>query len=126
MANYIQTMMGITRVIGNSPGTGSVPQEQETIVTTSNKVYTNYQDVGTSHEALAYGDITDDCVCVLKNTHATAVIEVGVVVSSTFYPLFKIPAGERSKLSRLSGLASTYVKSSVAGAELEVTLYKIA
>lgn len=125
MANYIQTIFGVTRVVNNALGTGSITQEQENVSTTSNKIFMNYQEIGTTHEVISVGDITDNCMAVLKNTHATAVIEVGVVVSTVFYPLFKIPPGERSKLSRVSSLAGTYFKSTVANAELEVTLYKI-
>lgn len=84
------------------------------------------QLVGTTEELLQAGDMTDDLLTVLRNIHATQYIEVGLVVAATFYPLFKIPAGEEAVLPRLSAVANVYVKGSGADTELNVLHFKIA
>jgi len=105
---------------------GGSPSLQKDITTTSGLQHLTTQIVGTTHEVLAYGDCTDDCFALIENTHATAVVEVGVVVAATFYPLFEIPAGEEAQIPRLSSLAGTYLKSSVASTEVSILLAKIA
>ncbi len=126
MAVTIQSTFGVTRINVNVQAPSGIPQEQEVVTTSSVRALQNIQLVGTSHELVTVGDMTDSCMVLLKNTHATAVVEVGLVVAATFYPLFNIPPGERSKLSRASSLAGLYFKSNVVDTELEVTLYKIA
>ncbi len=125
MANYITTTFGLNRILTNLMGTGAIPSEQEQIETTSNKTLQNTQDVGTSHEVLVINDMTDNCMVLLKNLHTTAIVQVGVVVAATFYPLFSIPPGERSKMSRATALANIYLLSDTASTEVEVSIYKI-
>lgn len=126
MAVTIQSIFGVTRINVNVQAPSGIPQEQEVVTSTTARALQNTQLVGTSHELITIADMTDSCMLLLKNMDAAAIVEVGLVVAATFYPLFNIPPGERSKLSRVSALGSLYLKSNVANTELEVTLYKIA
>lgn len=126
MAVSLQSQLNITRLVDNVPDIGGIPSEAETVASTSDMMRQLYQTVTTTHETVDAGDMTDNCMVLIKNKHATAIIEVGVVVAATFYPLFTVPPGERAKLPRLSSLAGTYLKSNVVNVSVEVTLYKIA
>lgn len=125
MSNTIRTSLRVEYLVAGVISY-SIPTKTESVATTSEIIHQTTQIVGTTHEALSIGDSTDDCLCVLRNTHATATVEVGVEVSAIFYPLFDIPAGESAKLPRISSLAGTFVKSSVVSTGLLVALYKVA
>lgn len=126
MAVSIQSQLNVTRLVDNTPGIGGVPNEQETVASSSSLLRQLSQIVTTTHEVIDFGDMTDNCMAFIKNPHATAIIEVGVLVAGTFYPLFTVPPGERAKLPRCSSLAGTYLKSNTVSTPVEVTLYKIA
>ena len=104
---------------------GAIPSSAFDIATTSTVTYQATQVVGTTEAVVVAGAATDNCLCAITNQHATAVVSVGVVVSAVFYPLLTIPAGETAYMPRLSSIAGTYVKSSVATTGILVTLIKI-
>lgn len=126
MPNYITSTFSLDRTLENLRGSATIPSEQEQIVTTSKRALQNTQEVGIANTILVYNDMTDNCMVLLKNLHATAIVQVGVVVAAVFYPLFSIPPGQRSKMSRATVLANVYLKSDVATTEVEVSIYKIA
>ena len=78
--------------------------------------------VGTTHEALPMGDVASAGVARLENVDATNYIEVGVVVSGTFYPLLKLKAGECYP-TRFAPAATIYVKANTAAALLDYDLF---
>lgn len=123
---YLRTAFSIFRTSDTGSLPGGIPQEQEVLLTTSVNMLQNSQRLSTTHEVLVFNDLAGPCKCLLKNTNAVAIISVGVVVASTFYPLFTIAPGERATLSRLSSLAGTFLLSSVVDTYCEVTLYEIA
>lgn len=125
MSNTVRTSLRVEYLESGSVAY-SIPTKTESVATTSQIIHQTVQIVGTTHELLSAGDATDDCLCVLRNNHTTAVIEVGVEVSSVFYPLFKVSPGETAKMPRVSAIASTYLKSSAASTPVLVGLYKIA
>lgn len=124
MSNTIRTAIRTEYLVAGSVSY-SIPNKTESVATTSELLHQTTQLVGTSHEQLSIGDMTDDCLAILRNSHATATVEVGVEVSSTFYPLFEIPAGETAKLPRISSLAGTHLKASGASTPVLVALYKV-
>lgn len=126
MAVSIQSQLNVTRLVDNVPGIGGIPNEQEAVASTSNLLRQLSQIVTTTHEVIDYGDMTDNCMAFIKNPDAVAIIQVGVVVAATFYPLFTVPPGERAKMPRCSSLAGTYLKSDTVSTTVEITLYKIA
>ena len=78
--------------------------------------------VGTTHEALPMADVASAGWARLENVDATNYIEVGVVVSGTFYPLLKLKAGECYPV-RFSPSATIYVKANTADALLDYDLF---
>lgn len=124
MANSIRTTIR-AEFLRDSVIRHTLPSKTETVATTSDVIHSTTQLVGTTHEVISAGDATDNVLTMLENLHATAYVEVGVVVSATFYPVFKIPAGETAKMPRTSVLATTYVKASAVDTTLLVTHYKV-
>ena len=95
--------------------------------TTSEFFFDNTQSVGTTHEAVAAGDVTDDAMMIVENLHASATVEIGGDATGSFVSWIKIPAGAPAAfIPRVSSLAATYLKSSVAATPIRVTLVKIA
>ena len=125
MSNTIRTIMSVTNFIEGTQSYGTIPQLTEDVVTFSSKLHQTVQVVGTTHEVISAGDTPDDAMVIIRNLSTTATVSVGVDVSAVFYPLLDIPPGETSKLSRLSAVAATYLKSTAASTSVLVSLYEI-
>jgi len=105
----------------------STPQTETTVTTTSDLISDATQVVGTTHEVIAAGDVTDTAMAIIENIHATATISVGGDSGGAFVKWFDIAAGDPpAQLPRVGTLASTYLKSSTASTPVKVTLIKIA
>lgn len=94
--------------------------------TTSELKTQNVQVVGTTHEVIAAGDVTDSAACRIENLHATAIVSVGGDSGGSFVKWFDIPPGEVAYLPRVGTLASTYLDSDTASTPIQVTLIKVA
>lgn len=101
------------------------PYKEVSITTTSELTSDNVQIVGTTHEVIAAGDVTDSARCEIENIHASATISVGGDSTGSFVLWFTIPAGEKAVLPRVGALASTYLKSSAVSTPVRVTLHKV-
>lgn len=100
--------------------------EQASVETTSNLFNAAVsQAVSTTHELLTVGDLPNPMICLIKNIHATAIVEVGVEVAATFYPLFNIPPGEICVMPRLTDYAGTYVESDVINSEILIACHQV-
>lgn len=98
-----------------------------TAVDTTSEIYVETtQIVGTTHELVAVGDATDDCMLIVENLSATATISIGGDATGSFVPWIEIPPGyPDAKLPIVSALASTYLKSDTASTPIRITLVKI-
>lgn len=103
-----------------------VPQQSYTMDTTSELAPITEQVVGTSHELIAAGDVTDMAFCRIEVLHATAVVSVGHDASGSFVPWFSLKRGDPPAIMpRVGTLAATYLKSDTASTPVGVTLVKI-
>jgi hypothetical protein len=125
MANSVKVTFKL-QYLRDSVVTRQVPLKETTIATTSEYSSDNTQLVGTTHELIAAGDVTDDMMAVIENIHATAIVSVGGDAAAVFVPWFFIPPGERAVLPRLDAVAAAYLKSDTASTPIKVTLIKIA
>lgn len=100
---------------------------KNTTVDTTSELYSdNTQLVGTTHELMAAGDVTDDAFVMVENLSSTATVEVGGDDSAVFVSWISIPPGyPPAILPTASSLAATYLKSSEASTSVRVTLVKI-
>jgi hypothetical protein len=104
----------------------SLPLRVFDVVTTSNLLSDNTQLVGTTHEQVVVGDVTDDAMMIVQNLHATALVQIGIDDAAVFVPVVDIPAGgPPAVLPVASSLAATYLQSSAATTPVRVTLVKI-
>lgn len=102
------------------------PTKDTSITTTSELCVMTQQIVGTTHEVLAAGDVTDTAMMIVENLHATATVSVGSDSGGSFVKWFDIAAGDPpAVLPRVGALASTYLKSSTASTPVGITLAKI-
>jgi hypothetical protein len=101
------------------------PLKEVETETTSELNTENVQIVGTTHEVIAAGDVTDAAACRIENLHATAIVSVGGDDTGSFVKWFDIPPGEVAFLPRVGALASTYLDSDTASTPVSVTLIKI-
>jgi hypothetical protein len=125
MANTIKMAMRL-QIVRDNVTIANPPLKEVSTVTTSELRTDNVQIVGTTHEVIAAGDVTDAAACRIENLHATAMVEVGIDDASVFVPLFKIPAGgPPAILPMLSVAANVYLKSSVASTPVRVLLCKL-
>jgi hypothetical protein len=125
MSNSIKTTIKLDWLEGNTLSR-QIPTKTFSVSTTSSLLSDNTQLVGTTHEAIAAGDVTDDAFVMVQNLHATALVQIGIDDSSVFVPVIDIPAGgPPAILPVASTLTSTYLKSSVATTPVRVTLIKI-
>jgi len=125
MANEIRTAFKFDLWRANV-NVRSSPQKQVSVETTSELYSDNTQSVGTTHEAVAAGDVTDDAMLIVENLHATATVEIGGDSGGSFVSWLTIPPGyPAAVLPVASSLASTYLKSDTAATPVRVTLCKI-
>jgi hypothetical protein len=101
------------------------PLKEVLTVTTSELRTDNVQVVGTTHELIAAGDVTDAAACRIENLHATAVVSVGGDAAGSFVKWFDVPPGEVAYLPRVGALASTYLDSDTASTPVSVALLKV-
>lgn len=82
------------------------------------------QDVGNGeHEALSINaDIGTAGMVQLRNLDSTNFVEVGIEVSSTFYPLLKLKPGEAQWFRLSSG--APFVKASTAPVKIQVLCFE--
>jgi len=125
MSNTINTNLGVDYRVSNASAPGGLPSRQESVVTTSRINHQSIQLVGTTHELIAAGDVTDDAMAFIRNNSTTATVTVGGDASTVFVPWFDIPPGETAKMPRVDSLAATYLKSTSASTEVLVSLYKV-
>ena len=104
-----------------------IPNRTSTVETTSDLSPIGEQVVGTTHELVAAGDVTDTALMIITNLHATATVSVGGDAAGSFVKWFDIAPGDPpAVLPRVGTLASTYLKSSAASTTVGITLVKIA
>jgi hypothetical protein len=104
----------------------SGPLARVEIATTSEITRTGTQVVGTTHEVLDIGDVTDDAMLIVENLHATAEVQIGGDESSVFVPWVTIPAGyPQAVFPVVPALAEVYLKSDTASTPVQVRLFKI-
>lgn len=103
-----------------------VPGKEYTIATTSELAPITEQIVGTTHELIAAGDVTDTAYCEIEVLHATAEVSIGHDAAGTFVPWYSMKKGDPpAVLPRVAALASTYLKSDTASTTVGITLVKI-
>lgn len=101
-----------------------IPSFVENIDVSSSARNAAVQNIGTTHEALALGDLTTSNTGATKitNLDPTNYVEIGIVVSATFYPVFVLPAGKFMWAPRVSTNA-LYAKANTAAVNLEYYLF---
>lgn len=103
-----------------------VPGKEFSIATTSDLCPITEQIVGTTHELLAAGDVTDAAYCEIEVLHATATVSVGGDSGGSFVKWFDLKKGDPpAVMPRVGTLASTYLKSDTASTTVGITLAKI-
>ena len=125
MANSVRMIQKIDYIRGGStvrPGA----TKQTTVESTSELFTDNTQLVGTSHELIAAGDVTDDVIAVIENLDDTETVQVGGDAAAVFVEWFTIPPGyPAAVLPNVGALASTYLQATGANTPVRVSLYKI-
>ena len=74
-----------------------------------------------THEAIPLGDVATNGWARFENVDATNYVEIGIVVSATFYPVIKLKAGEFTVV-RL-GTSAPYAKANTAAVKLDFEIY---
>lgn len=92
-------------------------------VASSPSVASGAPSIGTTHEALVLQDVSSLGWARFENLDATNYIEVGVVVSSTFYPFLKLLAGEYAFV-RLGSAIVPYAKANTAACKLDYEIFE--
>lgn len=111
----------------DSVRTETLPLVEEQVTTTSDLCDIKTQIIGTTHEVVAAGDMTDTVMLMVYNLHATATVSIGGDSGGSFVKWMDIAAGDPpAQLPRVGTLASTYLKSTSASTNVRIVLVKIA
>ena len=79
-----------------------------------------YQSIGTTYEAIAFGDIAPGLVAAY-NLDATNYVELGIVQAATFYPLIKLfPGGDYPTIFHLAAGVTLYAKANTASCNISI------
>lgn len=122
MANEITLRWSLDVTKGNLSRRLSPVSQSITLSAASPAVAGGVISVGTTHEAIPLGDLAGNGIAWVRNLETTNYLEIGVVVSSTFYPLLKLKAGESFPLRIASGVAP-YAKANTAACRLDFEIY---
>lgn len=122
MANEVSVSVSLSVNNGNMSFTkrSSYNADQTAAGGPSNGV----QEIGTSHELVGITDITNKGFAYFGNLDTTNYVEIGVEVSSTFYPLIKLAAGETAVL-KLSPSVAVYAQANTAAIDLETYCFEV-
>lgn len=84
---------------------------------TSARFDAGVQNIGTTHELIALkSDIATPGMSAFQNNGPTNYVEIGIVVSSTFYPVVKLKVGESAQFRISSN--PLYAKANTAAVDL--------
>lgn len=125
MSNQVIVTDRVEYQASGTPINPDVKSYRYAIDTTSGLASQAIQVVGTTHEVLAVGDVTDTAFAIIRNKSAAATLTIGGDAAAVFVPWFSIPPGEEAIMPRVETLAATYIKASAATTSALVTLYKI-
>lgn len=78
--------------------------------------------IGTTHEAIPMGDVSAAGWAYFKNVGTTNEVQIGVDVSSTFYPFAELEPGEFAVLPL--GTNAPYAKADTAAEPLQYKIYE--
>lgn len=78
--------------------------------------------IGTTHEAIAMGDVATAGWARFENLDATNYLEIGIVVAATFYPVVKLKATEFCIFPL--GTNAPYAKSNTAACLLDYEIFE--
>jgi hypothetical protein len=102
------------------------PLRQIDVITTSELCVNTVQIVGTTHEVIAVGDVSDDAILWVRNISTTATISIGGDAAGSFVEWFFLAPGDpEACFGRVGALASTYLKSTAANTPIAIRLVKI-
>ena len=108
MADEIQIMQGLIaeKAVISGKVKAGVRVNSETLKFnwTGPKHVDEVQNIGTTYEAVTTGDLAGAGWAMFANLDSTNYVELGVEVTSTFYPLVKISAGAKAGPFELSDL----------------------
>lgn len=118
MANSMQSTIGVTYLVDNVVQF-TIPPRQQTQTLTSNIRVQGVQNIGTTEEALDLATVgSDNGPAFFFNRDATNYVEIGIVVSMTFYPVIRIPAGASCFLPGVPD-KDLYARANTAAIDLE-------
>lgn len=120
MADEITLRWNWTVEKGNLKDRVSFDSQTITLNTASPAMASGVMIAGTTYEAVPLGDLTTPRLGYFKNLDATNYIEVGLEVSSAFYPFLRLKAGQHHPV--LLGATAIFVKANTAACKFE---YKI-
>ena len=120
MANEISTSFSFSCTKGSLTLSRSF-SKQITMSASAPNVAGGTQLVGTTHEAIVLGDVATNGCAYFVNLDATNYLEIGVLVSGTFYPVVRLNAGEGA-LARIAQGVTPYAKANTAAVVMEYHL----
>ena len=121
MSNEISYQFQLRLANGNLEDQYSAPSSKAD--QTNAKLIRNVQEIGTTEEILASGDIATPGWAVFLNLDDTNFIEIGSYVGGTFYPFLKLLPGDKV-LCRLGvSTSELYSKSDTAIVSLFYIIY---
>jgi hypothetical protein len=120
MANEITLTQQLTVANGTLRRTFAPARQQ--ITQASALVAGGVQNIGTTYEAVSLGAIAANGVSHFTNLDATNYVEIGVEVSSAFYPLVRLNAGE-SYTFRLAQGVTIFARANTAAVNLDYEIF---
>lgn len=123
MANTIDVSIGLTYRDSNNVPLLNVPNRKVSQSQTSNVRIQGVQNIGTTYEALALGDVSSDGGAVyLLNRSATNFVEVGLEVAAAFVAFVKLKPGEFAYIAGASD-KDLFARANTAAVDLEYIIF---
>lgn len=118
MSNTLQSTVGVT-YLRSGVVQFAIPARQQTQTLTSNIRQQGVQNIGTTEEAIELGGVaSDNGPAFFFNRSAVNFVEIGIVISTVFYPVIRLPAGASCFLPSVSD-KDLFARANTAAIDLE-------
>lgn len=126
MTVVLREVISINRTAGGQAQRGGVPGSRMELESFSSVMVSITQTVGTSHVAVNLGSAVEDVLLYAEVLTEGALVEVGLEVGGTFYPLSEL-AKEFGlvKLGLIPVSTGVYLRADQAGVQVDLIAYQI-
>lgn len=80
------------------------------------------QNIGTTYEAIALGDVSTEGYCMFRNLDSTNFVQIGLDAGAALTPVIRVDPGETAGPFQIDAAATLYAEADTAACNVEVMI----